>query len=431
METTIKEKFESIEYKRTRMAYAAQCTFDYLICLLVSDAFLAKLLTDIGISDSLIGIISSIISFSFLFQLASIWLINIMKNTKRTVICFDCLSQFLFMCMYCVPFVDVNLETKTIIVIAITVLAYFSKYLVSSILFKWANSYVDPSNRGSFSAVKEMISLLCGMMFTLAVGFVVDKYEATGNIKNGFTFIIVILLLLNIFNFISLMKIGTNDTKETPRKVPMREVLANTVGNKNFRSVIILLSLWSVATYMTASFMGTFKTKELMLSVGAVQLINAIANGMRLIFSVPMGKYSDEKTYAKGLELALVIAAVGFAINACTTSKTWWLVIAHTILYNVSIAGTNANRFNITYSYVKSEYIAQAMTIQNSISGVLGFLATLAGSFILSYIQERDNMIFGIPVYGQQILSVISLIIVVVAIIYDRTVIEKQKVMVQ
>ena len=431
METTIKEKFESIEYKRTRMAYAAQCTFDYLICLLVSDAFLAKLLTDIGISDSLIGIISSIISFSFLFQLASIWLINIMKNTKRTVICFDCLSQFLFMCMYCVPFVDVNLETKTIIVIAITVLAYFSKYLVSSILFKWANSYVEPSNRGSFSAVKEMISLLCGMMFTLAVGFVVDKYEATGNIKNGFTFIIVILLLLNIFNFISLMKIGTNDTKETPRKVPMREVLANTVGNKNFRSVIILLSLWSVATYMTASFMGTFKTKELMLSVGAVQLINAIANGMRLIFSVPMGKYSDEKTYAKGLELALVIAAVGFAINACTTSKTWWLVIAHTILYNVSIAGTNANRFNITYSYVKSEYIAQAMTIQNSISGVLGFLATLAGSFILSYIQERDNMIFGIPVYGQQILSVISLIIVVVAIIYDRTVIEKQKVMVQ
>ena len=103
----------------------------------------------------------------------------------------------------------------------------------------------------------------------------------------------------------------------------------------------------------------------------------------------------------------------------------------HTILYNVSIAGTNANRFNITYSYVKCEYIAQAMTIQNSISGVLGFLATLLGSVILSYIQENGNMLFGIPVYGQQVLSAISLVIVAAAIIYDRVVIEKQEVMLQ
>ena len=69
------------------------------------------------------------------------------------------------------------------------------------------------------------------------------------------------------------------------------------------------------------------------------------------------------------------------------------------------------------------------MAIQNCISGVLGFCASLVGSLILSYIQKNGNMLFGISVYGQQVLSAISLIIVIGAIVYDRLVVEKQDIM--
>lgn len=47
------EEFESVAYKRSRVAYTAQCAFEYLTSLLIADAFLAKLLTNIGMSDSL------------------------------------------------------------------------------------------------------------------------------------------------------------------------------------------------------------------------------------------------------------------------------------------------------------------------------------------------------------------------------------------
>ena len=425
------EAFKSAAYKRSRIAYSAQCTFEYLISLLISDAFLAKLLTNIGISDAMIGIISSFISFAFLFQLLSIELISRMKNVKRTVVFFNCLSQVLYICMYCVPFIDASISIKMGMVIGAIVLAYFSKYMVSSILFNWANSYVEPHSRGTFSAIKEMISLFSGMIFSLVAGFAVDKYEAAGNLKGGFVFIIILLLILNVFNFMSLIMIKNTKLSNQSNKMPMKEVLANTVGNKNYRSVIVLLSMWSIAVYMTNSFMGIFKTKDLLMSLGLVQIVNIIADGMRLVFSIPLGKYSDKKSYAKGIELALIIAAVGFAANMFTQKNTWWLIIVYTVLYNVSIAGTNANKFNITYSYVKSEYLVQAMAIQNCISGVLGFCASLVGSFILSYIQKNGNMIFGVSVYGQQVLSAVSLIIVLCAIIYDRLVIEKQKIILQ
>lgn len=423
--------FETKEYKRSRTAYALQCTLEYFVALLVSDAFLAKLLINIGISDSLIGIISSFISFSFLFQLMSIWLIGKMKSIKKTVILFDTFSQLLYICMYCIPFLEADVSTKTILAIAAVIFAYFFKYMVSSILFKWANSYVEPNRRGKFSAIKEMISLFCGMIFTLFVGFVVDRYEAAGNIKGGFGFIIILLLVLNVLNFISLMNIKDEKVEKDAEKHSLKDVMANTIGNRSFKNVIILISLSSIATYLTTSFMGTFKTKELLLSVGLVQVINAVASGMRMVFSIPLGKYSDKKSYAKGIEVALIIAAVGFFINIFTTEKTWWLVIIFTILYYVSVAGTNANKFNITYSYVKSEYIAQAMAIQNCISGVLGFVASLAGSVILSYIQNNNNTLFGIHVYGQQVLSAISFLIILGAVVYDRKVVEKQEIMVQ
>ena len=50
-----------------------QAAFEYFIAILVSDAYLAKLLTHIGLDDSLIGIIASLISAAFLFQLTAVF----------------------------------------------------------------------------------------------------------------------------------------------------------------------------------------------------------------------------------------------------------------------------------------------------------------------------------------------------------------------
>ena len=75
----------------------AQCAFEYFISLLVTDAFLAKLLAYIGISDSLIGIISSFISMAFVIQLMSIFLMRLKVSTKKLVMIFDTLSIFFFM----------------------------------------------------------------------------------------------------------------------------------------------------------------------------------------------------------------------------------------------------------------------------------------------------------------------------------------------
>lgn len=424
--------FESKEYKRSRAVYIGQSAFEYFISLLVADAFLAKLLTNIGISDSVIGIVSSLISVAFMFQLVSIFLVSKFKNTKKSVVTFKLLSNLMFFGLYLIPFSPFTVEVKTVLVFVCILLAYFSNYIITSVFFKWANSYVDPSTRGKFSAIREMVSLLSGIIFTLAIGFVVDRFEEVGNISGAFIFISAAIFILNAIDVISILLIKNEPIKtEKQSHLPMRDIYKNTLGNRNFVNVIIVMILWNGARYMTVGFLGTFKTNDLLLSVGLVQVINMIANLGRFSVSIPFGKYSDKHSFASGLKLAYIIAASSFAVNIFTNNNTWWLIIVHTLLFNISMAGSNQNSLNITYNYVKTDYYVYAMAITNCIGGVVGFGASLVGSRILAHIQANGNIFMGIPVYGQQLLSLISVVIIVIDVLFIHFVVEKQDRMVQ
>ncbi len=426
------KNYNSPEYKRSRAAYTSQCTIEYFVSLLVTDAFLAKLLSAVGISDALVGIISSFITLAFVIQLLSIFLLKLRVSTKKLVISLDTISIFFFMLLYFVPFLSEDKAVRTVLIVASVLLAYAGKYLILSICYKWANSYVEPTKRASFSAVKEIISLFSGMIFTMAVGFVIDRYESLGNLNGAFLFIACSILILNICNFICLSMIKKESVEESEEeKVSFGDVLSNTLKNKSFRNIIVLTVLWDTARYFTVGFIGVFKTNDLLMSVFLIQLVNTLACFARMLISKPFGRYSDKHSYAKGFKLGLWLAAGGFFINIFTARSTWFLIIAYTVLYNCSMAGTNQNSFNISYNYVASKYISHAMAIKNSIGGICGFAASVAGGRILSLIQQNGNMLFGISVYGQQLLSGISFIIVIVAILFTQNVIEKQEITVQ
>ena len=406
--------FNTTQYKRSRGAYMAQCTFEYFVTLLVTDAFLAKLLTHIGISDHLIGIIASFVSVAYVIQLATIFLVKTKWSTKTLVMVFDTLSIFFFMFLYLIPFLSLSAGTKTVLAVLSVILAYLGRYLIHSLCYTWGNSFVNPDKRARYSANKEIISVITGMIFTTVIGYIIDHYEGIGNIEGGFLFIASSILILNVCNFVCLFMINKEDeAKHKADSEPFSVILKETLGNKNFRNIIVLTVLFDSARYFSLGFIGVFTTNDLMMSVFLIQIVNIIAYVFRVLVSKPIAKYSDKTSYANGFKLGLCLAAVSFAMLIFTTNKTWWLVILYTIFYSCSLAGTNQNSFNISYSYVDSKYITQAMAIKNSIGGICGFGASILGGKILEVIQKNGNSIFGLHVYGQQVLGGISLFILI------------------
>ena len=424
--------FNSKEVKTSRNAYTWYCMFEYFIAILVSDAFLAKLLKSTGMSDSLAGIIASFVSFAFLFQLLSIFILKKKVNAKALCMIFETVSHLCFAFLFTVPLLPVSNNVKSLLVVVAIMIAYALKYVVASIEFRWANSYVDPMHRGSFSAIKEIISLAGGIVFSFVMGFITDKFYERGNEVGAFVFIAISIFVLAAINFYCLFKIkncSINSTRSA--KVSMGVVLKKTLFNKKFAPVIIATSLFSFGTYITTGFLGVYKTEDLLISLSVVSIITSIASVGRMLLSKPFGKYSDKKTYAKGLELGYLIIAVSFVALVFTAPDTWWLIIVYTVLYSVGCAGVVQNTNNIAYSYVEAEFISQAMAFRSAISGIVGFLGALLGAKILEVVQANGNMFFGIHMYGQQLMAVLSFLCIVVALLIIHFVIAKNKITIQ
>ena len=64
--------YEEKDLKRVRLMYIFEAALEHLIALLVAGSFLATLTKSLGMSDSLTGVLSSVISLGCLFQLMSL-----------------------------------------------------------------------------------------------------------------------------------------------------------------------------------------------------------------------------------------------------------------------------------------------------------------------------------------------------------------------
>ena len=78
--------------------YIIEAGLEYLISILVADMYLASLTKELGISDSVTGILSSIISLGCLFQLVATLLHR--GSAKTQVVALSIINQLLFMFLY-------------------------------------------------------------------------------------------------------------------------------------------------------------------------------------------------------------------------------------------------------------------------------------------------------------------------------------------
>lgn len=428
------ELFDSPDYKRSRSAYLMECAFEYFTAILVTDAFLAKLLSYLGLSDALVGIISTFVTLACIFQLFAMLAVQRIASTKRYVVIFHMLGRILFCTLFLMPLFPIDPQYRGIIVAGCVLIAYFGHHMATTVLFRWGNSFVDPHKRASFSATKEMVSLTLGMAVTLGMGYLLDIYEAAGDLQTGFLFCAIAIFIFSACDFICLLTIK-NDTKPAKKQqaVPFKEVLRNTVGIPGFRYMLVVSTLYNVSVYVTLGFMGTYRINadELAFSVGTVQIFNILGLIARFLLTKPFGKFADRTSFAKGIKFGMVLSAIAFGSVMFTVPDSRWLIIIYTVGYNASLAGTGQNFLNSTYSYVDSKYFVEATAIKSVIGGGAGFLISLASGELLEYIQANGNMLFGIPVYGQQVLAAITTLGIVACILILHNVVEKQKVLLQ
>lgn len=411
--------------KRSQIYYIIQAALEYFVAILVSGSYLATLTAYLGISDGVTGIISSIISLGCVFQLLSIFLKR--KQVKKPVVLFSILNILLFMMLYFVPLAEFSKQLKIVLFITMILAAYIIYNAIHPLKSNWLMSLVEDHRRGIFSAHKEIISLLSGMVFTFVTGRIIDHYRDAGQIETALIICGIGILIINIFHTLTLVfSVEPEMASEETKSNPFQSMFASLKNPAVFR-LTVLYSLWNIAAYVATPFYGSYQIKELGFSLTFISILGIAYSIIRACVSAPWGKLADRQSFIKVVQIGLIMEAVAYLLNVfLVPANGFWLYSIHYILLAISAAGLNSAKFNLVFDYIPTEERSDAIAISQAISGVVGFLTTLAASALVTLIQNNQNTFLGIPVYAQQVCSLIAFITTILVYLYTTGIIMKK-----
>ncbi len=426
-----------------RFSYIIEAALEYFIDIMVKSTFITALLMNLGTSQGNVGIITSLASFGFTAQFFSVMFLNPGNHVKRMSTVIHFINQFMFVLMYVVPGVNIPSNMKIVLVAGLYLAANLLHYTVYPFKFDWMMSYVDDKKRGVFTANKEIVSLLGGIIFSNVMGLLIDHYKAIGREDIGFIISAITIFVLCILHLITLIIIkdpedfhGINYADQ--KKMTVREILGITLFDKKFSKVIILDVLWHIGTGISTAFFSIYAQQSMEIKVVTITVITACSSILRVLFSKFFGRIADNTSWANMLRISFGIGALSFLLFAFANPGNCFVIkifdaevklnifhILYVLLQAVFMAGSNSGMTNITFDYVTHENRRFALGIKSAIGGLIAFLATLA---VRGFVDANSSGVFkilGTTVYSQQILSFATFLIFIVIVIYINKVIMK------
>ncbi len=406
-------------YKRSRALYIVEAGLEYLISILFAESFLPRLTGQDGLnlSDSVRGIVSSIITLGCVFQLIAMLLRR--GRAKPLVLTLSIANQLIFMMLYVIPVFNASIDAKRVIFIVGILLAYLLYYIAHPQKINWLMSLVDDDKRGKFTAKKEIISLVMGMVFSVVMGSVIDKLQAKGEHNNAFLTLAITVFVLMVLHSLTMI-FSVEKSQPKPKEDLGREFFA-TFKNKGVIMVSIVFVLWNIATCSSKPFYGSFmeNAHELDFNATFLAILSIISAVARVIASIIFGIIADKKSFAKTITVAFLIAGASFfVITLATPQNGMVMFILHYALYGIAMAGINSALINLCYDYAPTEKRVGALAVTQALSGVVGFLTTTVVSLLVDKIQANGNHFLGMGVYAQQVVSVIGVVFSVLASLY-------------
>lgn len=419
-------------YRFSRAMAMTEALVEYLISLTITGAFLAKITEAIGISDSLTGIITAFLSLANVFQLFAVLFVGL-KRVKAVVTTVSVIKHSFFAFLYILPLTPLDRSLQTLIFMVLLLVGYMSVSIFFPCKTNWIMSLVDTRGRGIYTARKEMISLVFGMLYSLLIGNVVTYFEKRNELKTAFIICAITIFVFTVVHAITLLLIKEKNTKydhliAVPPEPKTKFNLKDFLCDKRLLKVSAVYILWNIANYITTPFYGTYQNKELGFTLAFVSIISVLSSISRFTVSIPIGRFADKHSFTKMLTLTFSVAAFSFLIcSFATPANGKVLFTLYSVTHCIALAGINGGSVNLLYEYVETENKTGALAFNFAASGLAGFLSTLAISPLVNYVQAKGNTFLGMNIYAQQLVSLIGFLVTVLTIVYLNTVVKKMK----
>lgn len=410
--------------KISRASYIIQAMLEYCLVLATTSTFLTNLLNQLGFSTATQGVISSMATLTISAEIFAVLLIRRRMRVKRMVIIMTTLNELCFVLLYFTPFFDIPPGIRSTLFVVLITLGNALMWFPNPFRMAWQMSNVPNSKIGVFTAWKEIVSIAGGAVFSFVMGRIIDGYQARGDIRGSFIICGITAAVLMVMNTVFMMLIREKEPENVNvQAVSFRENIKRSWRTTMCRRAFVQTLLANIlyrAAIAANDFSGAYQRNVLGFSMTFVSLLTVLYSVFRISVSVPLGFYADKKGWYKMLAPCFAVSAAAFMINVFALPGNGKPVFAvYYCLFAMASAGMDGGMLNLSFRAIPDECRTDAIAWQSAFGGLSGFLSSLAMSKLVAYIESSGNMLFGISVYPQQVLNVISCMIFAVLTVYS------------
>ena len=192
------------EYAFSRLLYIIEAALEYFIALGVGGAYLARLGLEMGMSESLIAIIEAFVSLGGAFQIFAVFLAN-KTPVKLWVTVSHLICNVFFALTWFTPLFKGSDTAKAVLFVFLIFVARVIYNVTGSSKTNWHMSLVDDNKRGSFTATKEIVSLISGMLFSFLYGNIIEYFENNDRKEIAFVLCGSLLLFITVMHLITML----------------------------------------------------------------------------------------------------------------------------------------------------------------------------------------------------------------------------------
>jgi len=392
-------------YRTSRTMYILEAAFEYFISICMSGNFLATLTSHLGFSDGTTAVISNITAFAGTFQLISIYLAH-KAPVKRWVIPIQFTSHLIMCSLFLVPFLGIGTSGKTVIFFIAILAARVLATVVSPLKSIWFMNLVPMRERGNYTAILQIVSLITGAGVSYGAAAVMEHYKETGDLETAFIIFSVFIFVFMLLHAITLIVSKEKPREETTEKKAAFSSVKTLFKRSVYRKILLINWLYAIANSVITPFLATYQNNQLKLSLVFINTVGIFISIFGVFTTAFFGRLSRNFQHKTILKIAYPIITLAYFCNMfAVPANAQAMYIVYMIILRIGSSALAVSNTNIVLEVIPIEEQTAALSLSTIITGVSGFFVTLAISPFVDYMLANGNQLFGRTVYAQQILS--------------------------
>jgi MFS family permease len=357
-----------------------------------SGTFLTAMAIHMGATNFQLGLLAALPTFTTIFQLASIWLVQKFNNRKAITALFNLLARLPLIAVGVMPLLFTGTTTIQVLLVLLFCQHIFGDIAGAS-WNSWMKDLIPGERLGSFFSKRSRMAQTLNVTLSLATALCIDyvKKHYPAHEITAYTTLFLVGGVLGMFSVFLLLR--TPEPTPTIMNDNVMSMFGKSLKNKNFRNLLAFNSLWAFALNLATPFFAVFMLKTIGLSLSYVIALAIISQLSSIAFLKLWGNYSDRfsnKTIINICAPLYITCILAFAFTGLPSSPITVLGILTVIhiISGLSTAGINLALSNIgiklapkneaiVYITAKNMFVAFFSTIAPMIGGLLAdFFAT-------------------------------------------------------